>query len=316
MLRKAQQLCISGSVSQAIALLENVVNVALHRNSPGLHVSALSQMAEVVLTLDAKLSLKLIEQAKAVLEQHPYLPSVGLKRLLDIRRCLAYLWIGDLERARAAFDALDRVSSDNPLYGDELWIDAQLALRERPPHEAATVGRGLIEWARGNEYLLHEWRGFLVVAAASVAAVLLVFLLPRTPSGPAVLFKGSLVSISLKRGEQVTSLRDGDVLREGDALRFSVKTERAGHALVLNRDGQGKVTVVAPFNAKAPQGVPEGTTVLDDSAVLDATRGKETFVTVFAPAAFEVASVTRQLEAGQPVTCSGCVVEVSTFDKP
>jgi len=159
-------------------------------------------------------------------------------------------------------------------------------------------------------------RGFLVVAAASVAAVLLVFLLPRTPSGPAVLFKGSLVSISLKRGEQVTSLRDGDVLREGDALRFSVKTERAGHALVLNRDGQGKVTVVAPFNAKAPQGVPEGTTVLDDSAALDATRGKETFVTVFAPAAFEVASVTRQLEAGQPVTCSGCVVEVSTFDKP
>jgi|GEM_PF-266256 len=170
MLKKAQQLCISGSVSQAIALLENVVNVALHRNSPGLHVSALSQMAEVVLTLDAKLSLKLIEQAKAVLEQHPYLPSVGLKRLLDIRRCLAYLWIGDLERARAAFDALDRVSSDNPLYGDELWIDAQLALRERPPHEAATVGRGLIEWARGNEYLLHEWRGFLVVAAAVLLA--------------------------------------------------------------------------------------------------------------------------------------------------
>jgi len=159
-------------------------------------------------------------------------------------------------------------------------------------------------------------RGLLVVSIASVAALLLVFLLPRTPSGPAVLFKGALVSISLKRGDQVSSLRDGDVLREGDALRFSVKTEHAGHALVLNRDGQGKVTVVAPFNARAPQGVPEGTTVLDDSAVLDATKGEETFVTVFAPTPFDVASVVKQLEAGQPVTCSGCVVEVSTFDKP
>ncbi|MDP1916320.1 MAG: DUF4384 domain-containing protein [Myxococcales bacterium] len=159
-------------------------------------------------------------------------------------------------------------------------------------------------------------RGLLVVSLASVAALLLVLLLPRIPSGPAVLFKGSLVSISLKRGDQVTALRDGDVLREGDALRFSVKSERAGHALVLNRDGQGKVTVVAPFNARAPQGVPEGTTVLDDSAVLDATRGKETFVTVFAPTPFDVASVVKQLEAGQPVTCTGCVVEVSTFDKP
>lgn len=159
-------------------------------------------------------------------------------------------------------------------------------------------------------------RGRVVVAIASVAALLLVFVLLRPPTAPAVLFKGSLVSISLKRGAQLMSLREGDVLREGDALRFSVKTERAGHALVLNRDGEGKVTVVAPFNATTPQGVSGGTTVLDDSAVLDATRGKETFVTVFAPTAFDVASVVKQLEAGQPVTCSGCVVEVSTFDKP
>ena len=159
-------------------------------------------------------------------------------------------------------------------------------------------------------------RGLVVVSLASLAAVLLVLLLPPTPTGPAVLFKGSLVSISLKRGDQVSALREGDLLREGDALRFSVKSERPGHALVLNRDGQGKVTVVAPFNAKAPQGVPEGTTVLDDSAVLDATKGKETFVTVFAPAPFDVASVVGQLETGQRVTCSACVVEVSTFDKP
>ncbi len=169
--------------------------------------------------------------------------------------------------------------------------------------------------ARGSAPTPKRSRGVLVVSLASVAAVLLVFLLPRTPTQP-VLFKGSLVSISLKRGDQVSSLREGDLLREGDALRFSVKTERAGHALVLNRDGQGKVTVVAPFNAKAPQGVPEGTTVLDDSAVLDATKGKETFVTVFAPTPFDVASVVTQFEAGQPVTCSGCVVEMSTFEKP
>ncbi|MBE2252936.1 MAG: DUF4384 domain-containing protein [Myxococcus sp.] len=160
-------------------------------------------------------------------------------------------------------------------------------------------------------------RGVMVVSLASAAALALVLLaLPRTAERAGVTFKGSLLSISLKRGDQVSALQAGDVLREGDALRFSVKSERAGHALVLNRDGQGRVTVVAPFNAKAPQAVPPGTTVLDDSAVLDAVKGQETFVAVFAPRPFEVSSVVKQLEAGQPVTCDGCVVEVSTFDKP
>jgi len=155
----------------------------------------------------------------------------------------------------------------------------------------------------------------LVLGALAALVAVLVVAAPWRTDEP-VLLKGSLLSIYVKRGAAVTPLGTGDVLREGDALRFSMTTSRAGHALVLNRDPRGQVTVVAPFNAAAPQPVPEGTTVLEDSAELDATKGRETFVGLFAPTAFDVSRVVRQLEAGEPVTCKGCVVEVSTFDKP
>ncbi len=170
---------------------------------------------------------------------------------------------------------------------------AQLEKRERPASSTA------------------RW----VAVASAVAAVVLAIVTVRGPGSSGVSFKGSLVSITVKRGDAVSTLKDGETLREGDALRFSVKVDRPGHALVLERDGRGKVTVVAPFNAKTPQRVAAGSTVLDDSAVLDATVGQETFVTVFAEAPFEVEPLVRQLESNQAVSCAGCSVEASSFDK-
>lgn len=187
-------------------------------------------------------------------------------------------------------------------YVEKLQAETQAFVKARPPERFVTQLR------RPNR------RPVVFIGVALAAALALFVLIPREQ--PPVLFKGSLLSISLKRGDVVTTLREGDSLREGDALRFSVKTDRPGNAVVLNRDGRGKVTVVAPFNATVAQVVKEGTTVLDDSAVLDATKGRETFVAVFSEKPFEVAPLVGQLEAGQPVSCSGCVVDVASFDKP
>ncbi|MFT3713325.1 MAG: DUF4384 domain-containing protein [Archangium sp.] len=122
--------------------------------------------------------------------------------------------------------------------------------------------------------------------------------------------KGSLSRITVKRGETMSTLSAGEKLAPGDALRFEVQAKTDGFAVVLERDATGKVTVVAPFDAKEPMAVSAGTTELPDSAVLDATRGPETFITIFSERPFDVSQVARTL------SCDGCQVETSTWEKP
>jgi hypothetical protein len=133
------------------------------------------------------------------------------------------------------------------------------------------------------------------------------------PAG--VTMKGGLTHITLKRGEQISSLGASSKLAAGDALRFSVLAPHDGYAVVLERDSTGKVTVVAPFDAKEPKAVNQGTSVLPDSAVLDATPGAETFITVFSTRAFDLPAVVQSAQRID-LQCDGCLVEVSTFDKP
>lgn len=149
---------------------------------------------------------------------------------------------------------------------------------------------------------------------AAALALALVFVVRQPPSAP-VLFKGGLVSIAVNRNGTVTTLSSGDVLHAGDALRFSVTAPSAGHAVVINRDGKGRVTVVAPFQASAPQPLNAGVTALDDSAVLDEVAGPERFVTVFSSKTFEIAPLVKQLEQDAVVSCAGCTVETQTFEK-
>lgn len=151
--------------------------------------------------------------------------------------------------------------------------------------------------------------GVLAVAAALV----LTFALPRDPG---VTFKGALTTITVRRGEQQLTATEGTTLREGDALRFTLTAPRAGYAVVLERDGAGRVTVVAPFGATAAVAVSAGQQVLPDSAVLDGTKGPERFVTIFAERPFDLAACVRALEKGEAVRCEGCRVEEAKFEKP
>lgn len=154
----------------------------------------------------------------------------------------------------------------------------------------------------------------LALVGALMAVTLAVFFL--VPREHEVHFKGALSSITLKRGDVLGPLTEGTLLQPGDGLRFSVNAPSAGFAVVLERDDTGRVTVVAPFDARIPMAVGEGVTVLPDSAVLDGVKGRERFVTIFSPHAFELREVSAQLERDEAVRCDACRVEVSTFDKP
>lgn len=151
---------------------------------------------------------------------------------------------------------------------------------------------------------------FAYAAAAAMALLISAAGYSQLRGGSGVGLKGSLARISVKRGETVSTLTSGEKLAPGDALRFEVQAKSDGFAVVLERDATGKVTVVAPFDAKEPMAVRAGTTELPDSAVLDATRGPETFITIFSERPFDVSQAARTL------SCDGCQVETSTWEKP
>ena len=160
---------------------------------------------------------------------------------------------------------------------------------------------------------------FAVFAFATAMSGLILFtlaaLLGGDPSSGVTLKGGGLAHITLKRGDAVTTLAKDARLAPGDALRFSVVTQREGYAVVLERDATGKVTVVAPFGVKEPKAVNAGTNVLPDSAVLDDVRGRETFITLVSERPFDVQQAVTAYEQQRAFECD-CVVEVSTFDKP
>jgi hypothetical protein len=151
---------------------------------------------------------------------------------------------------------------------------------------------------------------FAYAAAAAMVVLMSVAGFSQLRQGSGVGLKGSLSRISLKRGETVSTLSAGSKLAPGDALRFEVQAPADGFAVVLERDATGKVTAVAPFDAKEPMAVRAGSNLFPDSAVLDETRGPDTFITVFSERSFDLTELSRV------TTCDGCTVEVSTFDKP
>ncbi|MFO0595066.1 MAG: hypothetical protein U0228_07175 [Myxococcaceae bacterium] len=222
-----------------------------------------------------------------------------------------------------------RVTLESASAGD--WADGIRAHVDACPHcreqlQALEAHRAAFLAARPTERFLGQLdaraqkkparRAWLpALGLVATAAVALFVLLPRNPDPTGVNFKG-LSSIALKRGDRVETAASSTKLAPGDALRFSVHAPRDGFAVVLERDGAGKVTIVAPFAATAPLAVSVGTTDLPDSAVLDDVRGADTFFTVFSEQPFELKPLVDALERGESPRCPGCTVEVSSFDKP
>jgi hypothetical protein len=163
------------------------------------------------------------------------------------------------------------------------------------------------------------WIPLAGVAAAMAVGGLVAFTFWRDSPGPTaragVQFKGALVSPYVQRQNEAVPLRAGDELHPKDAVRFVVRAQAAGYAAVLERDPQGRVTVVAPFGAGEAQAVGTGSTALPDSAILDSTVGTDRFVAVLSPHPLALGPIVEALAAGRPIDCSGCQVELLDFDK-
>jgi hypothetical protein len=160
--------------------------------------------------------------------------------------------------------------------------------------------------------------GWALATLALVALTTVVVTQRRFPAhDAAITFKGSFVGVHLQRGTETRPVEPNETLRAFDALRFTVRSDKPGFAAVLEKDAAGGVTVVAPFAGQKPQRVTPGSTVLDDSAVLDAATGEETFVAVFSEQPFDLSSMTESLREGGDgnLRCDGCRLQWLRFDK-
>ncbi len=157
-----------------------------------------------------------------------------------------------------------------------------------------------------------RWWVFVPVGLAASLAVVIASGQLSTRD-PGVTMKGSLLTISVLR--EGRALENVTQVRAGDRLRFSVQRDSDGYGVVLERDGTGAVTVVAPFGAAGPVALTAGRTTLPDSAELDDSAGPETFVAVLASRAFSLEPLLQQLRAGATVQCDGCQVDIVTLEK-
>ncbi|MFL5321304.1 MAG: hypothetical protein ACJ790_16715 [Myxococcaceae bacterium] len=194
-------------------------------------------------------------------------------------------------------------------YVASLKAESDAFVKSRP----ASLFLGQVE-KRAEKSASRSWRPLGIAALFAAAAAIAMVVLPETPK-PGVTFRGT-VTVHVKRGTEEHAAAADETLHPEDALRFTLRSEKPGYAVVLERDASGSVTVVAPFNATSPQRIGEGSTDLQDSAILDDTMGEERFTAVFSEKAFDVAKVKEQLQSGvQDPDCDGCRSQKLSFQK-
>jgi len=197
-------------------------------------------------------------------------------------------------------------------YVDALRQNAAEFLRSHPSD------RFLGQVSRAQNTPSPRWIPAISVLASMAVGGIVAFAVWRGDAAgvrPGLQFKGSLVSTYVQRQGEAVQLRAGEALHPKDAVRFVVRAEQPGFAAVLERDSQGRVTVIAPFGAESAQPVGTGSTPLPDSAILDSTLGTDRFVAVLSPEPLALGPLVQSLSAGRSIDCTGCQVEILEFDK-
>jgi len=142
--------------------------------------------------------------------------------------------------------------------------------------------------------------GGAVGLAACVAVALGLGLTPDASEPPAPAYtglKGEMkFQVVAKRGDNQFRVDPGAELRENDALRFVVVTDRGGYVEVFSVDSAGAISPFYPDSAPAGDAVPLrldglGRHELPGSIVLDDARGDEFFVVVFSSEEFDRAKI-------------------------
>lgn len=166
------------------------------------------------------------------------------------------------------------------------------------------------------------WRRWVWVLPALAALVLV----PRFfVAAPPVQLKGgpSFAAFYKRDGMREPLPVTADLrLREKDGLRFSYSSERERYLLILDLDGDGKVTAFfPPQGARSEKVAAASQRLLPGSVVLDRARGPEWLVAVFSDGPVEVASLVEPLRSTSPLaaqvalSCDGCQVLSLRFQK-
>lgn len=161
----------------------------------------------------------------------------------------------------------------------------ELAQHEQAaPKEAPARGRG--------------WRPWVVLVPAGVVAAAVAGVLALRPPAPptaepAVSFKGALaVRVVARRGATQLTVRSGELLAAGDALRFVITAPAPGYLSVFSLDGRGAISPFCPDSDPAADFRPlrlerAGQHELPGSVVLAAAPGPERLFVVFSVDTFD-----------------------------
>lgn len=156
-------------------------------------------------------------------------------------------------------------------------------------------------------------------ALAAAAALWVVSLGPRAPEGgsppardaiaPEIRTKGPGLGLDwvIRRGSEVFAPRAGEPVHPGDALRFSVRADRAGQVAILSLDGAGRVSVYHGWSA-----VGTGDRQLLPGAVqLDGVLGPEQVYAVFCAQTWPLAELQAAIagDPERPRLPAGCDLE-------
>lgn len=154
-----------------------------------------------------------------------------------------------------------------------------------------------------------------VILAAAAALVFLV-ILPTAPSNDGVRVKGSFAfEVHAHDGKTSRLLVDGDAVAAGERLGFRVKSDAAGHLLILGRDAADTIWLAYPQDGQGQSAPFEAGALRDlkQAVTLDATPGEERLIAVLC------ADPITQASAGPLVlkraTPEGCRVRQITLRK-
>jgi hypothetical protein len=164
-------------------------------------------------------------------------------------------------------------------------------LAAHPPDELVRAARQRVGLRSGRRL---PSRGTIAVGlACALAAAALLVAWPRDDA-PAIRIRGDAVALVayVRRGEAIFAARDGQALRPGDRLSFAYAAPDARRLLLLGIDDGGTISRYAAGAALTP-----GRGTLPVGLRLDARRGEERLVAVFARAEPDEAAVRAALAA-------------------
>ncbi len=196
---------------------------------------------------------------------------------------------GDLGAERqAAIEAELKTSPEDQARFDELRADSAAFLIKHPPGPLvarATEGRSKRRW----------WRAFMPALAAAAAAVLLFSFWQAAEPDRSV--KGGVAFTAfLKVGQDTHRIARGDVLHEGNQVRFALQAPAAGFVAVLSKDGAGHVTVYHPFGESQAAPYLPDQALMPGAIALDATKGREQVWAVYSAQPFALGPLVESLE--------------------